>query len=391
MKRRPTHAGCPRPCIPDCSVRGLRDFGAGMVWGTRVCACAAWDFCGRDAFGIAKSGKLAILASVKRGLSISVLTLGVCVSAALMGACAPRYTTVSFTKTPGQKTSVKSDTFGYRQWISETTEPDVVLIGIHGFCGASIDYANLGNHLMEHQPKTGLYAYEVRGQGSDPIRERRGDIGDPKDWYRDLFAFTQLVQERHPTAKVVWYGESIGAQIAAHAWHEAPPGDPPCDGLVLSSPIVRFRDDIPAWTPALIQIAASTMPMARVSLDTLAGGQDVRMTQKSHHAEQVKKNPYHVEQYTLRLVGALALLIDRMNDCASTLRSPVLVLHGGKDVFNSDSDVRGFVARVPAGTSVTYRNYPNAYHLLMYDEKKEVIFKDVERWVDKLRKNRLKN
>jgi alpha-beta hydrolase superfamily lysophospholipase len=69
----------------------------------------------------------------------------------------------------------------------------------------------------------------------------------------------------------------------------------------------------------------------------------------------------------------------------------VLVLHGGKDVFNSDSDVRGFVARIPAGTSVTYRNYPNAYHLLMYDEKKEVIFKDVERWVDKLRKNRLKN
>ena len=30
----------------------------------------------------------------------------------------------------------------------ESVEPDVVIIGIHGFCGASIDYANLGNHLL---------------------------------------------------------------------------------------------------------------------------------------------------------------------------------------------------------------------------------------------------
>ena len=352
----------------------------------------AWDRQGlREGYGIAFSGKFAILLSVKRGVASILPTLVVGATAVLLGSCAPQYTTVSYTKTPDGNTVEKSDTFGYRKWISAKSEPDVVMIGIHGFCGASIDYANLGNHLLQHQPKTGLYAYEVRGQGSDPIRERRGDIGDPKDWYRDLFAFTQLVQERHPHAKVVWFGESMGALIAAHAWREAPPGQPPCDALVLSSPIVRFRDDIPAWTPALIQIAASTLPLARVSLDTLAGGQDVQMTQTSHHATQMKKNPYNVEQYTLRLIGTLALLIDRMNTCATSIRSPVLVLHGGKDYFNNDADVRGFVARIPADTSSTYRNYPNAYHLLMYDEKKEVIFKDIERWVDQLRRNRLKN
>ncbi len=267
----------------------------------------------------------------------------------------------------------------------------MILIGIHGFCGASIDYANLGNHLLKRQPKTGLYAYEVRGQGSDPIFARRGDIGDPKDWYRDLFAFTQLVRERHPDARVVWFGESMGALIAAHAWREAPAGDPPCDALVLSSPIVRFRDDIPAWTPGLVQIAATTLPLARVSLDTLAGGQDVQMTQKSHHAEQAKTNPYHIDLHTLRLIGTLSRLIVTMNDCATTFHSPVLVLHGGQDFFNNDSDVRGFVARIPEDTSVTYRNYPNAYHLLMYDEKREAIFRDVERWVNRLRRGRLKN
>lgn len=304
----------------------------------------------------------------------------------VIAGCAPEMFLVKNSTTA----NAKADAFGYRKWISTDEEPDVVIIGIHGFCGASIDYANLGNHLLRQQPKTGLYAYEVRGQGSDPIHERRGDIGDPKDWYRDLYAFTQLVQEQHPDAKIVWFGESMGALIAAHAWREAPENSPPCDGLILSSPIVRFRDDIPAWTPGLIRVAATTLPLARISLETLAGGQDVQMTQTSHHSEQVKTNSYNVEQHTLRLLGTLARHIDHMNECATHFRSPVLVLHGGKDYFNNDSDVRGFVARIPTGVSVTYRNYPQAYHLLMYDAKKESVFRDVERWTDQLRKDRLK-
>ncbi len=307
--------------------------------------------------------------------------------ALLPAACGPSVALVPHPHAAG----AKGETFGYRKWISREVEPDVVLIGIHGFCGASIDYENLGSYFLEHQPRTGVYAYEVRGQGSDPIHERRGDIGSPRDWYQDLFAFTQLVRERHPEARVVWFGESMGALIAAHAWREAPDGPPPCDGLVLSSPIVRFRDDIPAWTPGLVQIAATTLPLARVSLETLSGGQDVQMTQQSVHGEQARKNPYHVEQHTLRLIGALGRLITGMNDCAATIRVPVLVLHGGNDFFNNDPDVRGFVARIPEGTAVTYRNYPSAYHLLMYDEKREAVFRDVGRWVQRLRRGKLEN
>lgn len=300
--------------------------------------------------------------------------------------CAPSYTMVNHRKSDG---SAKSDTFGYRKWISGKVRQDVVIIGIHGFCGASIDYENLGIHLLNHQPKTGLYAYEVRGQGSDPIRERRGDIGDPGDWYQDLEAFTQLVRERHPDARIVWYGESMGALIAAHSLKRMPEGDTPIDGLVLSSPIVRFRDDVPAWKIQLVQVAAATFPTARVSLDALTGGQDVQMTQTATHAAQAETNAYHIDQYTLRLLGTLGRHIDGMNDCAASLRVPTLVLHGEKDYFNTDPDIRGFVARVPSDVSCTYLNYPGAYHLLMYDERRARIFRDVTKWIDRLRKGRL--
>ncbi len=306
------------------------------------------------------------------------------------GGCGPQFTPVSRINSPGPMAAGDmSETFGYRRWISKTVEPDVIIIGIHGFCGASIDYANLGNHLLLHQPRSGLYAYEVRGQGSDPILQRRGDIGDPKDWYRDLFAFTQLVRERHPHAKIVWYGESMGGLIAAHALRESPATDLPCDALVLSSPVVRFRDDIPAWKIELLHVAADTFPLARISFETLAGGQDVQMTRESKHSSQAEKNSYNIKLYTLRLLATLGRDIESMNACAAALRVPVLVLHGDKDYFNTDSDVRGFVAHVAPGVAKTYRNYPDAYHLLMYDAQRDKIFRDVEGWLDRLRHHRL--
>jgi pimeloyl-ACP methyl ester carboxylesterase len=227
------------------------------------------------------------------------------------------------------------------------TEPDVVVIGIHGFCGASIDYqsrqAPVGTSRAPDSMPTRL-----RGQGSDPIHARRGDIGDPKDWYRDLFAFTQLVREQHPDAKVVWFGESMGALIAAHAWREAPDGWPPAtdwsclrrlSGFATTSPRGRRvganRGDHPA---AGAGFAGHAFRRAGRPDDPEVG-----------HGEQVKKNPYHVEQHTLRLIGALTRLIDGMNDCAASFQAPVLVLHGGQDFFNNDSDVRGFVASIPEG------------------------------------------
>jgi alpha-beta hydrolase superfamily lysophospholipase len=277
------------------------------------------------------------------------------------------------------------ETFGYRTWKREHFDQDIVIIGIHGFCGASIDYANLSNYLVKKQSDTAVYAYELRGQGSDPIHERRGDIGKPDEWYNDLHAFTQLVKKRHPKAKIIWYGESMGALIATHALDSAPANSPPCDALVLSSPLVRFKDDIELWKIALIQIASTAVPLARVPTDVLTGSEDIQVTQNTHHNEQAITNSYNVEKHTLRLLGTLARLIDSMNDCAKRIQIPILVLHGENDFLNTDSDVRGFVARLPESTDSTYHNYLGAYHLLMYDEKKEKIFRDVAKWVNRQR------
>lgn len=281
--------------------------------------------------------------------------------------------------------NLEGETFGFRKWLNPDRDPDVVVIGIHGFCGASLDYNNLGNYLLKHQPRTALYAYELRGQGGDPIVQRRGDIGRAEEWYLDLKTFTEMVRQFHPRAKVVWYGESMGALIATHAYCESEAGQRPCDGLVLSSAIVRFRDDIPDWVPGLVRVAAYALPEKRITLETLMRGEDIQMTQEVGHMGQAAKNPWHVDAYTLRLIGNLTRLIAGMNDCAKDLDLPLLALHGEHDELNQDSDIRGFLARLPKEAKVTYRHYEGAHHLLMHDGQKKKVFRDVAHWLDGLR------
>ena len=298
--------------------------------------------------------------------------------------CSPSYTLVSQPKNPSILDRMH-ETFGYRKWVSASADPDVVIIGIHGFCGAAIDYENLGKDLLKNQPKTALYAYEVRGQGSDPLKERRGDIDDPKLWYRDLLTFTRMVRRLHPDAKIIWMGESMGGLIASHTWQQSTGKKPPCDALILSSPVVKIRADVPEWKKEILKLAAAAAPTGRISIEALAGGQSVQMTHTSNHAEQAETNAWNIDEHTFRLLATLSNHIESMNTCAETFRVPVLVLHGGKDFFTEDNSVREFMSHIPKHTPKTLRYYPDAYHLLMYDTRKDAVIHDIERWVGRFR------
>jgi len=296
-----------------------------------------------------------------------------------VASCAPSYTLV----TAGPEEAVRNETFQYRKWARPGVEPDTVVIALHGFCGASIDYENLAAHLLRHQPRTAVYAYELRGQGRDPMKERRGDIDDPANWSRDLHAFTDLVRGEHPDAALVWFGESMGALILSNTYREdvLAGRNPPCDAIGLTSPVVTFREDFPEWKKELVRGVAKLAPRARVTLDALSGGQDVQMTADSFHSEQSQTNAWHIEEHTLRLLAALGDMIDDMDDCAATFAVPTLVLHGGKDFFTSADDVKAFAGHIPDDTPSRRQFYPEGHHLLMYDEVNEEMFDDVSDWL----------
>lgn len=303
--------------------------------------------------------------------------------ALLIANCAPSYTLV--TQNPDE--AIRSETFQYRKWDRKGVQPDTVLIGLHGFSGASIDYENLATYLVKHQPKTAVYAYEIRGQGRDPLKERRGDIDDPANWSTDLLAFTDLVKKENPDARIVWFGESMGSLILSQTYNDAVAdgGVAPCDAIGVTSPVVKIRDDFPTWKKELVRGISKIAPGARVSLEALSGGEPVQMTEDTVHSEQSETNSWHVDTHTLRLLVSLGDMIEEMPECASHYQVPTLVLHGGNDFFTSPDDVKSFTGRIPESTDVTRKFYPDGHHLLMYDKVKDEVIADVAKWLNQLR------
>lgn len=279
--------------------------------------------------------------------------------------------------------SFDGDRFPFSKWLP-SKKPEIVVIGVHGISGAALDFNPLASHLLKANPSIAVYAAETRGQGNDPVVERRGHIRDSSSWFKDLTSFTTLIRRRYPEAKIIWCGESMGSLIVLHCYAAATDRANLCDAMVLSSPITAIRGDFPQWKITLANIASSLFPRAMVSLETLSGQSEVRVTKDTVHQEQATTNPYHLEKHSLHLLTTLGKMMETAPEAGKALDLPVLVLHGGKDIFSVPEDVRFFVDSLPETAKATRRFYPDSFHLLFYDHESEKVIKDIADWIEKL-------
>jgi len=286
-------------------------------------------------------------------------------------------------------TSFDGDRFPYRKWLPrDGRPPSLVVVGFHGIAGASTDLSVLGNHLQEHYSRSAVYAPDLRGQGNDPTTSRKGDIQDRKDWFNDFNTFTRLVRRENPGARIVWCGESMGALIALHAAATCSSKKPsPCDALILSSPITRIHDDFPQWKRMVLRWGASLFPRWKISLETLSGENEVRVIRDVVHQEQVQTNPYHVSAFTMRLLYTLGTMIETSTKQATRIDLPVLLLHGGHDIFSRPGDVKTFAGQFPPGARVKRHYYPESYHLLFYDHQRKRVLADITHWLRSLNRS----
>lgn len=287
--------------------------------------------------------------------------------------------------------SFDCDQFGYRKWVPASAakkDPAIVIVGVHGISGYSGDYENLGKHLLKHRQDVALYAAETRGQGMDAKHSRRGDVRRQAEWCRDLYTFTHLIRRTHPESKIIWFGESMGSLIVMHAYGIQAPGEQQPDAMIISSPIIEVESELPAWKLTAARIAALFFPKVRISLESLSDGRPAVVTRDDIHEQQAAKNPWHIRRFTLRLLITLGDMAQAMDLRARQVSCPILVMHGGKDLFTQSNKVDDFYRHLPEATPKTHKYYPDSHHLLMYDHEREKIFADITKWLDGLAVNK---
>ena len=144
----------------------------------------------------------------------------------------------------------------------------------------------------------------------------------------------------------------------------------PFAGLILSSPVVKFRQEIKfsGWQHYLVQALFRFAPWFRLDLRSSGnrGSADPVVTRDELYLERIRNAPYRIRRFTLGFYRELIALVLATPEAARKLRLPVLVLAAGQDVFVTAEDVSSFFRVLPA-LDKTLRVYPESYHLLVRD------------------------
>ena len=178
----------------------------------------------------------------------------------------------------------------------------------------------------------------------------------------------------------------MGSLIILHAYAQAEDRKNLCDAMILASPITEIRGDFPKWKISLVNLAGTLFPKARISLESFSDQDEVRVTKDTVHTKQAATNSYHVKRHTLRLLTTLGNMMQTAGKASQKLDIPLLVLHGGKDVFSDPKDIEAFVTGLPKTATPTRKFYPESFHLLFHDHQSEQVTADIITWLKKLPK-----
>lgn len=279
--------------------------------------------------------------------------------------------------------SYDGKTMPWKVWpVPAGAKPRGVVIAVHGLSGAKSDFWYLGEQLPLHGYT--VYAYDLRGQGNDPVLAERGDIQSAKIWQKDLATFHSLVKRRHPRTPVFWYGESLGSLIALHTAANLLGNRSDPDGIILASPVAGLRMTLTGFQRFVLETAARLSPRSRYTLGELAGVDEskIQVTSHSTHGGQMAVTPHHVSAFSLRLLSTIGGMLDANAGSAHRLKMPVLFVASPNDVMSSADQIQSLFAEMRSRDKKLLW-YTRSYHLLLHDVQREEVVHDVTRWLDR--------
>lgn len=257
----------------------------------------------------------------------------------------------------------------YQAWLPTGQRTRAALVNLHGLGDHSGLYPNLSSRF----PAKGvaLYAFDMRGNGRSP--GQRAYLGSWKEYRGDLDAFLRQVREWEPDVPLFLLGNSLGGLVVLDfVLHH--PGR--VEGVIAAAPVLGDVG-VPPVLMALGRIMSRVLP--RFSLNV---GMDLSgLARDPSIVQEVLADPLFHRRGTARLSTEVTAAIDRVQQLASRLSLPLLILHGAADRMVPPDGSRRFFAKVRYPDR-ELREYPGAYHGLFADLGFEQVLGDLERWID---------
>ncbi|MGH6888960.1 MAG: alpha/beta fold hydrolase [Rhizomicrobium sp.] len=256
-----------------------------------------------------------------------------------------------------------------RHW--DAPHPQAVIVALHGMSDYSQAFDLPGPWWAAHG--VSVYAYDQRGFGAAP---NRGLWAGAVVMRNDLDDCVDAIRARFPGVPVYALGESMGGSVVLTALASDRP--PHVNGVVLVSPAVWSREDMPFLYRAVLWTVAHTVPGLHVSGE----GLHILATDNFSLLRKLARDPLYEHAPRVDQVYGLVNLMSEAREAPLHLTAdpPILVLYGGNDQVIPAAPLREVATELEPGATVI--RYAKGYHMLLRDIEGPARWADILAWIE---------
>ena len=257
----------------------------------------------------------------------------------------------------------------FRSWLPDDP-PQVVMLALHGF--------NDSRDAWEVPAPTltaagcAIYAPDQRGFGTAP---GRGLWAGTDTMVADAAEMARLVAARHPGARLVLLGESMGGAVLM-CLATRPALRPAGARYVLAAPAVWGRATMNVFLRSSLWAAATLLPGVAVS------GSPVRVTASDNRDAIIRlsRDRLTIRDTRFDTLRGLVDLMDAADAAAQAFTTEGLFLYGGRDELVPKESMATMWHHLPPG-GARKAFYAGAYHLMLRDHARAVVLGDIVAWL----------
>lgn len=257
----------------------------------------------------------------------------------------------------------------YRTWLPDRPAHTVIL-ALHGFN----DSRDAWEYPAPEFTAAGfaVYAPDQRGFGAAP---GRGLWPGTEALVADAAEMARLVRLRHPHAKFVLMGESMGAAVLMVL--ATGPRAPAGASYVLIAPAVWGRARMNFIYSGVLWLAVALVPGMTLSHAPVP----IVASDNREALIRLSTDPLTIRDTRIDALGGLVNLMDAALAAAPRMRVPALFQYGGHDELVPKEATAFTWHALPRGGGARIAYYPDGYHLLLRDLDRARPIGDIVAWL----------
>ncbi|MCL6581897.1 MAG: lysophospholipase [Firmicutes bacterium] len=251
-----------------------------------------------------------------------------------------------------------------------------VILLVHGAGEHSGRYGDLGTYFASRGVP--VLAYDARGLGRSGGTP--GHVDRFEDYVEDVLAFREMALERHPGARVVLVGHSMGGLVVLATALERPGA---FAAVVASGPLLGIAAEVPKWKVALGRAVVKVAPKL-----TMTSAFDPSLLARNPAVgRRYSEDPYVLWRQGAKVTTRWFIEINRgMTETmarARELKTPVFILQGTADRVVSPDAAKAFFDAL-GDIPKAFRFLEGFYHELFQEDERGTVFAEIERWLEGL-------